>query len=125
MKVSDQARAKDHLEALAVRHRVVILWRPKSWKQYECHQGTRQIFVSEPDSITAYMGALHEIGHIVSTQARRFAKTENLPMEEAAAWAWALAHADPHLIDKMTKKAWQDIGNAWASHLATFYQEVD
>lgn len=65
-----------------------------------------------------YATALHELGHIVSRRAQKN-RTEDLQGElikEAAAWAWALEHGAPEILDQMRTRDWLILGSMWASY---------
>lgn len=121
--------AKDHLVDLAREHHIEIHW-TKEWRTAECDHGTRQAFLPALiRSALDYLTALHELGHLVDGVAldssnafealharrdRHYRRT----LEEAAAWAWAVRHARPTLLQQMTPRHWAKVGWCWATYVA-------
>lgn len=112
----ERRQSVEHLKQLAKQHRIHINWRDKNWRGFEAHVSTRQVFIRKPHTYLDYLGALHELGHIVSRTARRALVTERAAIEEAAAWEWALIHFP--WGKRLGSRDWLSLGKAWASHLA-------
>lgn len=116
----DRRAAWAHLRRLAAEHRVKLHATQARWDS-EAHMGTRQAFV--PRQLRApvdYLVALHEIGHIVSPLARRLIGNRQYQHEvaaEAAAWAWAVEHAEPAVLALAGERDWELVGEAMTSHL--------
>ncbi len=122
----DSAAAWDHLDRLAEKHQIIVrLVRRRS--DAEAHTQTRQVWVPPQRKPLDYLVGLHELGHIVSPSSRaagrRQMKAKNangVEAEamacEAAAWAWAVRHADPKIVT-LTETLRAEVGRLWASHL--------
>ncbi len=108
--------AEKHLLDLAREHRIILHWRRRNWTHFEAHPATRMVFVGRPTSAIRYLGALHEMGHIVSPVARAARRGHSLTCE-AAAWDWALDAADPRLMPDDMVEIRQKVGRAWATYL--------
>ncbi len=107
--------AELHLITLAREHRIQIEWRRRPWTKFESHPGTRMVFVGSPTSPIRYLGALHEMGHIVSPMARQTQRGHNLT-EEAAAWDWALDLLDQGDVTAVRPDDRTQLALAWASY---------
>jgi hypothetical protein len=112
--------AEAHVKKLARRHQIRVR-RTKNWINSEADFVTRQIFCpAEFRTGLDYLIALHEIGHLMTPDAEPHIFYEpgiaSVLRDEAAAWGWALEHADPDLIEAMTKTDWRRVGHCWISH---------
>lgn len=108
--------AEAHLKKLASSHGILIHWRRRAWTKFEAHVETKMIWVGRPTTPIRYLGALHEIGHIVSKPARDARARAHYLTEEAAAWDWALAHANWHLTGEIAPDDRTQLALAWASY---------
>lgn len=111
--------ARIDLERVARKHRITIVWRARGWRHYEASVTTRLVFIGEVHSPREYLAALHEMGHIASRHARGAMNRKAVLTEEAAAWDWAVTHADPTLLDYLTTRHKAEIGGAWATYIVT------
>jgi hypothetical protein len=111
--------AETHIQNLARRHKIHVR-RTKDWMASEADHMTRQIFIPRVFKTGLdYLVALHEIGHLVDTHAEPisyFAPGVGSALrDEAAAWAWAVEHARPEIVEAMTKTDWRRVGHCWVS----------
>lgn len=115
-----------HVTDLADKHDIMLVWDDKPAHALIPY---RTIHTPRPRTPAAYLGALHEMGHVVSPQAVKFYKRwdrrkphysptsyDDLLLMEAAAWAWAASNLHPDL--PISKKAWMAV----ASDLVTYLQ---
>jgi hypothetical protein len=110
--------AERHLTKVASRHGILIHWRRRAWAKFEAHIETKMVWIGKPTSAIRYLGALHEMGHIVSKVARDANKREHALTEEAAAWDWALGAADPRLVGEIRPEDRSQLALAWASYFS-------
>lgn len=112
----NRERAEVHLTKVASKHGILIHWRRRAWTKFEAHITTKMVWIGKPTNAIRYLGALHEMGHIVSKAARDAAKRGQDLTEEAAAWDWALAQADPAIVGEITPDDRTQLALAWASY---------
>ena len=105
-----------HLIQVARENNIQVEWRRRTWMNYEAHLTTRMVFIGKPTSDIRYLAGLHEMGHILSPAARA-AHRHHALTEEAAAWDWALDHADPRLMPDDYTEIRELVGKAWSSYL--------
>jgi len=115
----DHGAAAKHLATLAARHRIKMTYRNSGWQAIP---STRQAWVPDPTTAKRYLAALHELGHIASSTARRRGNQDYpaLGVEvlvEGAAWAWATAVADPALLADVPRKEWAEVFAYMGSYL--------
>lgn len=115
MSIAD--RRREHIEKLARQHGIMVNWRTRGFRRYEAVVEYRSIWVGQPTSPAKYLGALHEMGHCVDAHAAYARRHGSTLIEEAAAWDWALRHADPALVGKVSEQLRNRIGTAWATYL--------
>jgi len=122
----DRVCAEAHLEELATRHDIQLIWTDKPECAYSRH---RIVWIRKPYSPESYLGALHELGHVVSPRARkheaRWDRGRNKVVEyddellmEAAAWAWAAWHMLPELADTIPARTWKLVGGYLSGYIA-------
>lgn len=84
-RVCRAADYREHIEALAEEHGILIVWqentRARAWRK------PRRVRLSPVKTGATYAYALHEIGHIVGRQG------PNRIEKELRAWEWARANA--------------------------------
>lgn len=108
-KVEFCRRAENHLFRLRKKHKITRRSRGVNWETAHSYIEFREISAPKVREGIDYLVNLHEIGHIVSTTAQRYARYPSEDahadmMKEAAAWAWAVLAADPALMAKMGPK---------------------
>ncbi len=108
--------AEAHLTKVASQNGILIHWRRRAWTKFEAHITTKMVWIGKPTSAIRYLGALHEMGHIASKQARDAQKRGHDLTEEAAAWDWALGKADAGIVGEITPDDRTQLALAWASY---------
>lgn len=109
------ARAAEHLQRLAVRHGIEIVWIKCQWDS-EASAGTKQVFCARPTTALRYLIGLHELGHLCDKVAARVVVNHEAAAE-AAAWAWAAKHAEKDMLALMTQHQWLQVGRAWLTNV--------
>lgn len=118
MTPSERKAARGHLLRLAKRHGIQVVWRNRlHWTEYECHPGTKMVFVAKPQSLMDYLACLHEFGHLVCPHADMARDYGHLSMEEAAAWSWAVKALPKPLRKRLRTWHYGQLSRAWASHI--------
>lgn len=92
-------RARRHIEELAARHRVTVAWmrRGQAPDRAQSYPALRIAICPRPTNGLSYLICLHELGHCVSSHARRYEDRTDpygQGLCEGAAWAWAAANRD-------------------------------
>jgi len=91
---------RDHVYALAAAHGVTVEHRRaggRAWRR------SRRISIAPVRSGITYLGALHELGHVVSDGQRGGRRMER----EADAWRWALDNAAVELTPATYRNAYR------------------
>jgi hypothetical protein len=106
----DPKAAERHLKALRNQHEITRKW-IKRWQRSYALLAPRLIYAPKVSSPIEYLINLHEMGHVVSSTARRYQRFPSTDlhadmMREAAAWAWALLSGDPSILDTVPEKDW-------------------
>lgn len=122
----DSDRAERHVDELADRHDVQVIWSEHLEVAYTSQRAVR---IRRPNTPERYLGCLHELGHVMSPRARfhekrwdkarssRVTEYDDQFLMEAAAWAWAARFADEELLEDMPYSAWRDAGSCLAGYL--------
>jgi hypothetical protein len=111
-----------HLHRLATRHGIEVIWIKSQWDS-EAAAGTKQVFIPRPTTPLRYLIGLHEFGHLVDKVAARV-MVKHYPCAEAAAWAWAIEHADQDLLTWVTPREWTKVGHAWLTGVTDLSPDV-
>lgn len=113
---AQRAEATDHIEAIAAKHKVQIIYTEDaavSFPQYQVVQ------IRVPTTPSRYLEALHELGHTIDKEALGWWRREGNEAElrmESAAWVWAALAADPQLMQDATKKDWGYAASCWGTY---------
>lgn len=121
MIAEDREAAAWHVETVASRNRVKVRF-TRTLLTAEAVLLTRQAFVPKITRGIEYLAALHEIGHICDRSARSWHERPGVRsemMNEAAAWGWAVEHADPYLLSKLNAADWRHVGALWATYCSS------
>lgn len=104
-------QARRHIERLERTHNIEARLITRMWNS-EADSLTRQVWIPDPTTPLRYLIGLHEFGHVLDKVAGKVMKGSK-PEEEAAAWRWAVANAEPDLMAFMSKRQWSTLANAW------------
>lgn len=110
----------EDVQDLARRHRIQLTWTPsRALGTPESFPEAKAAIVPQITRGSDYLIALHELGHCLSRIARQ--ATERLDpygsaLCEGAAWAWAVAAADPGLVRRLSAKDWNRAMYALRTH---------
>jgi hypothetical protein len=113
------AAMTEHISALALQAGIKVHWTPRRrGAEAFVDQGTAVIpTVTRPSD---YLVGLHELGHILSPDARAVSDSYDkydVILCEGAAWAWAAAVSDDRLMAAFRKEDWDRIGFYFRSYL--------
>lgn len=123
-------KMRRHLQAIAREHGVRLHWTDR-WQRGEAFFDPEEptsgmAVVPRIQTPGDYLIGLHELGHILDENARRFWNAQN-PYEvvlcESAAWAWAGENVDPAIRPQLTARDWDRAGRAWKSYLNVWDQK--
>lgn len=116
--------ARRHLETLAAKHEVHLVWIAGGPFRAEAFPEPRIAAVPIPSDGTRYLVALHELGHVVDRRSRYwYDKWESGGDDyddcvcESFAWAWASKTADRSL--PISKADWARAGVLLSTYWAT------
>ncbi len=117
----DGQRAQHHLESLAARHEITIVWSdalPKCTNH-------NIVYIRRPFNAVEYLSGLHEMGHIVSPRALHYEgrwnkEYDDMLLMETAAWAWAVRFCDPVLLEMIESTTWRQLG----TFISTYLREI-
>ena len=106
----DAKQAERHLRLLRKKYGIERKW-IKRWDRSFALAAPKIVRAPKAKNGIEYLVNLHEMGHLESSTARRYHRFPSTDlhaemMREAAAWAWAIAEADPTLLKSVTKKEW-------------------
>ena len=113
---AQRAEAQDHIEALAARHKVEVIYGEspaESFPQYQV------VHVRTPTTPSRYLEAMHELGHAIDKEALGWWRREGNEAElrmESAAWVWAALNADPALMGEASSRDWSYAASCWLSY---------
>lgn len=104
-----------HLVHLADEHEVSLTW-TTAWDKAMAYPDLYEAVVPCVRGAGDYLVGLHELGHILDPEARRFGVREDdlhqALLCEGAAWAWAAMEALP-----VPKAAWARVADSLLSYL--------
>lgn len=111
MSTWNRALAIAHLEELAARHDIQLLWltgrEGVDWKYACAFHKSRTVHVPVPRNPRLYLVALHEFGHLLSPTAKRLWGASERPDVstacEGAAWGWAMGALHRDLAGKILR----------------------
>lgn len=106
------------LTSIAQEHGIAVHWTKHRWDA-EAFPELSQVVIPKIRTTADYLLGLHELGHVLSPEARRLDQLTDPYSSllcEGAAWAWAMAHADPGLVSKATEDDWGIVAEAIVSH---------
>lgn len=106
-------RMTSHIEAIADEHGIALRWVPDIYGA-QAYALTSPPLAEVPviETPLHYITALHELGHILSsngvTEDEYAVHLEARILDEAAAWAWAAKNADRSLLRYVRLRDWDD-----------------
>lgn len=110
MSTWNRALAIAHLEELAARHDIQLLWltgrEGVDWKYACAFHKSRTVHVPVPRNPRLYLVALHEFGHLLSPLAKRLWGATGADAStacEGSAWGWAMDHLHSALASKILR----------------------
>lgn len=122
----DLAAARAHVADLVARHRLMVAT-CSTVEGAESFPAVRAIRVPHVTNPRTYLVALHEIGHVLSRNARRLATRFDFPGEfacEAWAWSWACEAVPPAIASTMTPRDWRNVGQLLGTYAVRCGQEL-
>jgi hypothetical protein len=120
----------EHLRSIADAHGITLIWTRKGWIHSEAFVDTRadgvpgrggSAIVPVIRQPADYLIGLHELGHLLDDNARRFLYATDQYEEilcESAAWAWAQENLPHRFLRHIRAKDWDRVGYAWRTYVA-------
>lgn len=120
----------EHLSSVAAEHAISIVWTKKGWLHAEAFIDTRADGIPGAGGLVVipvirrpadFLIGLHELGHVLDENARRFLYARDQYEEilcESAAWAWASENLPKRFLKHIRAKDWNRVGYAWRTYVA-------
>lgn len=122
LSAEERERATEHVQRLGRRRGIEVIFHARhrsnssSWSCGELRRTSGPHITSPLD----YLCHLHEIGHIASNRKLTLTgkpRAGEEVLDEAAAWAWAAAQADPVIMRRMSAAEWRKVGQFFISYV--------